>query len=234
MGLVETIALTLGVAWAAGLNVYATVAVLGILGATGLYDLPPDLEALQSPLVIGIAALLFAVEFIADKIPGFDTVWDTLQTFVRIPAGVVLALGAVGEMDAATQVAAVLAAGTLTGATHAARAGTRALINTSPEPFSNWAASTAGDVAVFGGLWAALYHPVTFLVLLGLFGLLLVWLLPKIWRGIAGVGRAVGRLLGGHPPSVAEARGGLATPARFSLTLAPGPGPGPGDDSPGR
>ena len=221
MGL-ETIALAAGVAWASGVNAYATVAVLGLLGATGLYDLPPDLAAVESPLVIGLALLLFVVEFFADKIPGFDTVWDTLQTFVRIPAGIVLALGAIGEVDGAVQVAAALAAGTLTGATHAAKAGTRVLINASPEPFSNWAASTTEDAAVFGGLWAALFHPVAFLVLLGLFLLLLVWLLPKIWRGIAAVARAVRRLVGGRPPSVPEARAMAAdgaAPGGFTLSL---------------
>ncbi|MEK9662684.1 MAG: DUF4126 domain-containing protein, partial [Alphaproteobacteria bacterium] len=177
--MVETIALAAGVAWASGINVYATVALLGLLGATGLYTLPPDLDPLTSPLVIGVALLLFIVEFFADKIPGLDTVWDTLQTFVRIPAGIALALGAVGEVDTATQIAAALAAGTLTGATHATKAGSRAVINTSPEPFSNWAASFAEDFAVFAGLWVALFHPVTFLVLLGLFVLLMIWLLPK-------------------------------------------------------
>ncbi|CAN0429271.1 unnamed protein product, partial [Discosporangium mesarthrocarpum] len=203
---VETIALAAGIAWASGINVYATVALLGILGATGLYALPADLDPLTSPLVIGVALLLFVVEFFADKVPGLDTVWDTLQTFVRIPAGVLLALGAIGEVDTATQVAAALAAGTLTGATHATKAGTRAVINTSPEPFSNWAASFAEDFAVIAGVWVALFHPVTFLVLLGLFVLLMIWLLPKIWRGVRGLVRALGRLFGGHPPSRAEAR----------------------------
>jgi hypothetical protein len=217
---VETIALAAGVAWASGINVYATVALLGLLGATGLYTLPPDLDPLTSPLVIGVALLLFIVEFFADKIPGLDTVWDTLQTFVRIPAGIALALGAVGEVDTATQIAAALAAGTLTGATHATKAGSRAVINTSPEPFSNWAASFAEDFAVFAGLWVALFHPVTFLVLLGLFVLLMIWLLPKIWRGIRGLARALRGLVGGHAPSRAEARN-LAQPRGFTLTTRP-------------
>lgn len=218
--MVETIALAAGIAWASGINVYATVALLGILGATGLYALPADLDPLASPLVIGVALLLFAVEFVADKIPGFDTVWDTLQTFVRIPAGVVLALGAIGEVDTATQIAAALAAGTLTGATHATKAGSRAVINTSPEPFTNWAASFAEDFAVLAGLWAALFHPVTFLVLLGLFLLLMIWLLPKIWRGVRGWLRALRGLASGHAPSRAEARD-LARPQGFTLALRP-------------
>jgi len=218
---VETIALAAGIAWASGINVYATVAMLGIAGATGLYTLPGDLAPLENPLVIGVALLLFAIEFVADKIPGVDSVWDTLQTFVRIPAGVLLALGAIGEVDTATQIAAALAAGTLTSATHATKAGSRAVINTSPEPFSNWAASFVEDAAVFTGLWAALFHPVTFLVLLGLFVLLMIWLLPKIWRGIRGVIRALRGLVGGHPPSRAEARSLAAVPDGFSLSLRP-------------
>ena len=219
MGIVETIALTLGVAWASGINVYATVAVLGLLGATSLYNLPPDLEVLASPLVIGVAGLMFVVEFFADKVPGFDTVWDMFQTFVRIPAGVVLALGAVGDVDIAVQVAAALAGGTLAAATHATKAGSRALINTSPEPFSNWAASTAEDTAVVGGLWMALFHPVAFLGLLGLLALLMIWLLPKIWRGVHGVARAVGRLFGGNTISASEARA-MAMPGDNRLVLS--------------
>ncbi len=229
MGIVETIALTLGVAWASGINAYATVAVLGLLGATGLYTLPPDLEILSSPLVIAIAGLMFVVEFFADKIPGFDTVWDALQTFVRLPAGVVLALGAVGDVGTATQIATAIAGGTLAGATHAAKAGSRVLINTSPEPFSNWAASTTEDAAVVGGLLAALYHPVAFLVLLGLFALLMIWLLPKIWRGIRAVAAAVGRIFGGQAPTAAAGPGPSANAsAGFSLSLRSRSGTGRG------
>jgi hypothetical protein len=137
------------------------------------------------------------VEFFADKIPGVDTAWDTLHTFIRIPAGAMLAAGAVGDVGAGTELAAMLAGGGMAAGTHAAKAGTRALINTSPEPFSNWTASITEDLGVIGGLWLALNHPVLFLIALALFILLLIWLLPKLWRGIKSVFSAIGRLFGG-------------------------------------
>jgi hypothetical protein len=194
--LIQTIALTLGVAWASGINLYAAVAVLGVGGATGYVELPESLAVVQDPLVILAAAFMYCVEFFADKVPGVDSAWDTLHTFVRIPAGAMLAAGAVGNVDPAIAIAAGLAGGTLTAATHATKAGSRMLINTSPEPFSNFGASVAEDVAVFAGLWAALMHPVLFLAALAIFLILLCLLLPKIIRGVAGLFRRVGRLLG--------------------------------------
>lgn len=178
------IALTMGAAWAAGINLYAAIATLGILGATGNMTLPPDLQVLANPLVIGAACLMFAVEFIADKMPGVDTGWDTIHTFIRIPAGALLAAGAVGDVDPAVSLAAALLGGTLAAGTHGAKAGSRLLINASPEPFTNWTASIVEDIMVIGGIWAAVNHPWVFLVLLVLFILLLIWLLPKLWRGI--------------------------------------------------
>lgn len=178
------IALTMGAAWAAGINLYAAVATLGILSVTGNMTLPPDLQVLANPLVIGAACLMFAVEFIADKMPGVDTGWDTIHTFIRIPAGALLAAGAVGEVNPAVSLAAALLGGTLAAGTHGMKAGSRMLINTSPEPFTNWTASIVEDLMVIGGIWAAVTHPWVFLVLLVIFILLMIWLLPKIWRGI--------------------------------------------------
>jgi hypothetical protein len=178
------IALTMGAAWAAGINLYAAIATLGILSATGNMTLPPDLQVLANPLVIGAACLMFAVEFIADKIPGVDTGWDTIHTFIRIPAGALLAAGAVGELDPAVSLAAALLGGTLAAGTHGIKAGSRLLINTSPEPFSNWTASIMEDFMVIAGIWTAVNHPWVFLVLLALFILLMVWLMPRLWRGI--------------------------------------------------
>ncbi len=151
--------------------------------------MPPDLAILANPLVIGAAGLMYAVEFFADKIPGVDTLWDTLHTFIRIPAGAVLAAGAVGELGMGAELAAALVGGTLAASTHATKAGTRAVINTSPEPFSNWTLSIGEDIAVFAGLWAALKHPWVFIIALVLFIALMVWLLPKIWRGVRRVFR---------------------------------------------
>lgn len=196
----------MGIAWASGINLYAAVVMLGLLGTTGNIDLPPDLLILQNPLVIAAAGFMYAVEFFADKVPGVDTGWDALHTFIRIPAGAVLAAGAVGDIGAGAELAALIAGGALAGATHATKAGSRALINTSPEPFTNWTASIAEDLAVLGGLWVALNHPLIFIGLLVAFILLMIWLLPKIWRGIKGLARAIGRLFGRRPePETATA-----------------------------
>ena len=182
--IVRIIALTMGASWAAGINLYAAIATLGILGTTGNITLPPDLQVLANPLVIGSACLMYAVEFIADKMPGVDTGWDSIHTFIRIPAGALLAAGAVGNVDPAVSLAAALLGGTLAAGTHGMKAGSRLLINTSPEPFSNWTASILEDLAVIGGIWTAVNHPWLFLVLLVLFIGLMIWLLPRLWRGI--------------------------------------------------
>ncbi|MBS1173056.1 MAG: hypothetical protein H6R12_1886, partial [Proteobacteria bacterium] len=127
---------------------------------------------------------MFAIEFFADKIPALDSLWDGIHTFIRIPAGALLAAMALGDHDPAVMVAAGILGGTLAAGTHAAKAGSRALINTSPEPVSNVMASLTEEALVFGGLFTAFQHPVLFLVLLALFVLLLLWLLPKLWRGV--------------------------------------------------
>ncbi len=194
--LVSTLAMTMGVGWASGINLYAALLMLGLGGATGNIALPADLQVLQNPLVIGAAGLMYAVEFFADKVPGLDTGWDGLHTFVRIPAGALLAAGSVGEVTPALEIAAGIMGGGLAATSHAAKAGTRVLINTSPEPVTNWTASVTEDVAVFAGLWTALNHPWVFLGLLVLFLLLMVWLLPKLWRGILLVLRKIGEMLG--------------------------------------
>ncbi len=192
--LTQTLALALGAGWASGLNLYAAVLVLGFLGATGRMDLPEGLELLTDPLVMFAAGFMYLVEFFADKVPGVDTAWDTLHTFVRIPAGALLAAGAVGDLGAGTELAAALLGGGMAAASHAAKAGTRVLINTSPEPFSNWAASITEDFAVVAGLLAAVNHPLVFLALLAVFLLLLIWLLPRLWLGIKRVFGALLRL----------------------------------------
>ena len=194
--LIQTIALTLGVAWASGINLYAAVAMLGLGGAIGTVELPASLQVIQDPLVILAAGFMYCVEFMADKTPGVDTAWDAVHTFIRIPAGALLAAGAAGPVDPAISIAAGLLGGGVAAATHAAKAGTRVLINTSPEPFTNWTASVVEDLAVFAGLWAALQHPVLFLVALLLFLLLLCLLLPKLARGIILVFRKLGSWLG--------------------------------------
>jgi len=197
MDITSTLALMLGSAWASGLNLYATLFTLGLMNNTDTLPLPGDLQVLGAPMVMTAAGVMYLVEFLADKIPGVDTLWDTLHTFIRIPAGAMLAAGTVGDMGPAAELIAALVGGSLTTATHAAKAGTRVMINTSPEPFSNWGASITEDISVFTGLWAALNHPLLFLGLLLLFILLLVWLLPKVWRGARKVFRFLGRLFSG-------------------------------------
>jgi hypothetical protein len=184
METIEILALTLGAGWAAGINLYAAVFMLGYLGATGDVILPPGLEVLSDPLLMGVAGIMYCIEFFADKTPGVDTGWDVLHTFVRIPAGAILAAGAASgfEVSEAAQLAAALAGGTLAAGSHLTKTSSRVLINISPEPVTNWTASIAEDLVVIGGLWTALHYPLTFLVLLALFILLVAWLLPKIWR----------------------------------------------------
>ncbi|MFT5576130.1 MAG: hypothetical protein ACI89D_001650 [Bermanella sp.] len=214
---VTLISLSMGVAWASGLNLYAAILVLGIGGATGNVDLPPALHVLQDPMVLMAAGAMYAVEFFADKTPGVDTAWDSLHTFIRIPAGAMLAAGSVGDVTPALQIAAGIMGGSLTTVTHAAKASSRVLINASPEPFSNWTASVMEDVAVIGGLWAALNHPVLFIVLLVLFVLLLIWMLPKLWRGAMMVLRKLGQWLGVVDPSALPESAGGASDAVTQL-----------------
>jgi len=194
--LLATLALTMGVSWASGINLYAALLVLGLGGASGNIDLPPDLEVLQSPLVMLAAGLMYFVEFFVDKTPGADTAWDTLHTFIRIPAGAILAAGAVGDVTPALAIAAGIMGGSLSATSHATKAGTRLLINTSPEPFSNWTASVSEDLLVVGGLWAALNHPILFLALLVVFVALVIYLLPKIWRLVKTIVVKIGEFVG--------------------------------------
>lgn len=199
--IVNTIALTMGVGWASGINLYAALFMLGILGATGNIVLPPELMVLTSPLVLFAAAVMYLVEFFADKVPGVDSGWDALHTFIRIPAGAMLAAGAAGPANPALTVAAALLGGGLATLSHATKAGTRVLINTSPEPFTNWTASITEDAMVIGGIWAALHHPWLFLALLTAFILLAIWLLPKLWQFTKKVFTFVGRLFSKGSPA---------------------------------
>lgn len=205
MEALNLVALGLGAAWASGINLYLAVLVLGGLGATGMVDLPGDLTVLEHPAVLAAAGGLYIVEFVADKVPGVDSAWDALHTFIRIPAGALLAAGVLQDWGAGYELAAaLLAGGTLAAASHATKASGRVAVNTSPEPFSNWLVSLIEDALVLGGLFLALFMPALFLTLLGIFALLVIWLLPKLWR-------ALRRLFGGAKkamnPDDAETRG---------------------------
>lgn len=189
--IIALISLSMGASWASGVNLYATILTLGWLGASGSMDLPPELHILQEPIVLVIAGVLFFVEFFVDKIPGLDSLWDGIQTFVRIPAGAVLAAAALGDVAPAVSLSAALVGGSITAATHATKTGTRLAINSSPEPFSNWTTSLLEDLAVVIGLWTALHHPWVFLCLLIAFIALMIWLLPKLWRLVARLARKI-------------------------------------------
>jgi hypothetical protein len=178
------LAIAAALAWGSGLRAYAVVFALGLAGAMGWLDLPQHLRLLQHPLVLGASGLMSAVEFFADKLPWLDSVWDAAHSFIRIPAGAALAGAVFGDSGAATALAAAILGGTLAAGVHFAKAGTRAAINTSPEPLSNWTASLTEDALVPAGLWLAIAHPLAFFVLLALFLLGAVLLLRFIWHGL--------------------------------------------------
>jgi hypothetical protein len=194
--LLATLALTMGASWASGINLYAALLVLGLGGVSGNIDLPVGLEVLENPLVIGAAGLMYFVEFFIDKTPGADSGWDAISTFIRLPAGAMLAAGAVGDVTPALEIAAAIMGGGLAATSHATKAGTRLLINTSPEPVTNWTASISEDLLVLGGLWTALNHPVIFIILMLLFIILAIWILPKLWRLLKMLFRKIGQFLG--------------------------------------
>lgn len=221
------IALTMGAAWASGINLYATLAMLGYLGMTGSIDLPAELQILQNPLVVMAAGFMYCVEFFADKTPGVDTGWDAMHTFIRIPAGAMLAAGAVGELGPGVELAAAIVGGGLATGSHATKAGSRVLINTSPEPVTNWTASIAEDLLVIGGLWTALHHPVLFLIGLALFIVLMIWLLPKLWRGIKKVFATLRRWLSSKTDADTSENAAQTGAVTRTGTANPPPPPGP-------
>ena len=197
------LSLAAGLAWASGIRLYATIFIVGMLGRFGYLHLPAELLVLEHDWVLMTAGIMVVGEFLADKVPGFDSVWDAIHTFIRIPAGAFLAWGALGDATPAAQTAAAILGGLITGGTHLAKSGGRAAINTSPEPLSNWAASFGEDGLVLGGLFLAISHPLAFLILLVLFLALVVWIAPKVFRFLA---RAVRRLFGGEETTLPATR----------------------------
>lgn len=179
---IATLSLALGTAFTAGINLYATVATLGIAAAAGAIQLPPDLQVLAHPAVIAVALTLYAVEFFADKIPYVDSVWDAVHTFIRVPAGAVIALAATADLDPTVRVVALLLGGGLALSTHGTKATVRAGANLSPEPVTNWTLSLVEDMFAVGAVVLAVLHPVVVLVLILIFLLVLAWILPKVVR----------------------------------------------------
>jgi Domain of unknown function (DUF4126) len=182
MGTIEALSLAMGTAWTSGINLYATVAALGIAGRSEMIHLPPELQVLTHPAVIAIACVMYVIEFFADKVPYVDSGWDVLHTFIRVPAGAILAAKSLGDMNPALELAVLLAGGTVALAAHGTKATVRLAINTSPEPFSNWAASFAEDVTVLGSIWMVFNHPILMLILVVSFMALVVWLVPKLFH----------------------------------------------------
>ncbi len=209
MDVVSVIALSMGAAWASGINLYATLFMLGYMASTGNITLPAELDIVANPMVMTAAGLMYCVEFFADKIPGVDSAWDSIHTFIRIPAGAMLASSAIGDVTPAVELTTALLGGALAASTHTTKAGTRLLINTSPEPVSNWTASISEDLIVIGGLWTALHHPVLFIIGLIAFIILMIWLLPRLWRLIRFLFRKIGSWLGlcDTPPPLAKTQG---------------------------
>lgn len=146
-------------AWASGINLYATIVILGLLLRQDLISLPESLAILADPVVISAAGFMFVTEFIVDKIPGLDSMWDALHTFIRIPAGAILAMSTVEGYEPAIELAALLIGGTLAASSHLTKSSTRLMLQSSPEPVSNWTASLGEDFIVILGIWTAVQHP---------------------------------------------------------------------------
>ena len=182
MNLIQILGLAVGSAWTSGLNLYATVAALGLLQHYKLVKLPGELHHLDNWIIIGVALGLYVVEFFADKIPYVDTVWDAVHTFIRVPAGAVLAAAATTELNQTVHVLALLLGGGIALTSHGTKATARAAANMSPEPVSNWILSIVEDILAVGGVVLSIVAPLVALILVGVFLVLFFWLMPKVFR----------------------------------------------------
>ncbi len=191
MDFISTLAISLGGSWVSGINLYATVVMLGLLGRFAHLKLPGDLDVVTNWWVIGVALFMFVVEFVADKIQVVDSIWDVIHTFIRVPAGAIIAATAFGDFDRRIQVIALLVGGGLALSSHGTKAATRALINTSPEPVSNIVVSLAEDALVIISMLLAAFVPVLVFLLIAAGLAFSIWILPKVIRFFQGVGRRV-------------------------------------------
>ncbi|MEP7275280.1 MAG: DUF4126 domain-containing protein [Betaproteobacteria bacterium] len=189
----QLVALAASIGWASGLRLYAVLFIVGGLGHLGWIGLPAGLQVLSHPYVLAASGFMCLVEFFADKIPAFDSLWDAVHTVIRIPAGAALAASVFGDSSSATMLAAAILGGTLAAGSHFLKAGSRAVINTSPEPFSNWGASFGEDLAVGSVLWLAFAYPLVALAIVLAATALAIWLVPKLWRAFR---RVVARVSG--------------------------------------
>lgn len=198
MNTVQILGLALGTAWTSGINLYATVAALGLLQHYKLAHLPGGLHVLDNWWIIGVALFLYAVEFCADKIPYVDTIWDAVHTFIRVPAGAVIAAAATSDINPSVQVIALLLGGGLALSTHGTKATVRAGANLSPEPLTNWSLSVLEDVLAVGAVALAVTSPVAILAVIFVFLVVLVWILPKVWRRVRRMLKAAADFFGGR------------------------------------
>lgn len=197
MDIIAILGTAFGAAWTSGINLYATVAALGLLQYFGFAKLPGGLEVLSNPYVIGVAAFLYSIEFIADKVPYVDSIWDAVHTFIRVPAGAILALAATTELSPVVQTLAVLVGGGLALSTHGVKATARSTANASPEPVSNWILSIVEDIFAIGAIILAVLHPAVILVVIAIFLLLLAWILPKVIRRLRRMMQSIRAFFGG-------------------------------------
>jgi hypothetical protein len=196
----QLIALAGALGWASGVRLYAVLFIVGALGFLGWIPLPGKLDLLAHPYVLAASGVMFAIEFFADKIPGVDSLWDFVQTFVRIPAGAALAASVFGDAGPASTLAAAILGGSLAAGSHLAKSGSRMLINTSPEPFSNWAASFGEDLAIGTLLWLTFAYPLAAMAVLAVLIVAMIWLLPKVWRAVRALLRRIAALFGHLSP----------------------------------
>ncbi len=194
----STLSLALGTAWTSGINLYATVSVLGLLQRFGGVRLPGGLDVLDNCWIIGFAGGLYIIEFFADKIPYVDSVWDVVHTFIRVPAGAVVAYAAVSDMDAGIVIPATLIGGGLAFSSHGAKSALRVGANMSPEPVSNWALSLIEDVIAIGAALLAVFAPFVILGVLGAFVIIFLWFFPKVLRAVRRLFRAVAAFFRGE------------------------------------
>ena len=180
----QLVALAAALGWASGLRLYAVLFIVGLAGSVEWVELPAGLHVLTHPWVLAASGFMCFVEFFADKVPGVDSAWDVVQTFIRIPAGAVLAASVFGESSSVAMLVAAILGGTLAAGSHLAKSGSRAVINTSPEPFSNWTASFGEELAVGTILWLAFAYPIVALIVIALMVMLMIWQIPKVWHAI--------------------------------------------------
>lgn len=194
----STLTLALGSAWTSGINLYATVTVLGLLQKFGATKLPGGLDVLDNWWIIGIAGGLYLIEFFADKIPYVDSIWDVVHTFIRVPAGAIVAYAATDQMDPSIYIPAALIGGGLALGSHGTKAALRMGANLSPEPVSNWSLSVVEDVIAFGGTLLAVFAPFIIAAILFVFVVVFFWFLPKVVRRFLRMFRWVAAFISGR------------------------------------